>query len=133
VRNINFLKILLDAGYHVTFIPTAFGREHHYTTQLRHMGVQVFPSMGPEWWQLSRDGKCIYHVIMVARVEIFELVKPTLDQHCKGVPIVFDTVYLHFLQQARDAMTAQAAAKNKVGQPTPLALPCCGDQHGPLR
>ena len=67
------LRILLDAGYHVTFISTAGGREPHYATALRHMGVHVFPVMPPEEWVLGAEGRCHYDVIMVARRLVFEM------------------------------------------------------------
>lgn len=64
IRNINLLRILLDAGYHVTFVPTAGGRQQHYVTQLRLMGVHVFPVMAPEQWMFQREGRCAYDIIM---------------------------------------------------------------------
>lgn len=106
IRNINLLRILLEAGYHVTFIPTAGGREQHYVTQLRLMGVHVFPVMPPEQWMLQYNGKCMFDVIMVARRLVFEAAQGQLGQHCPGVPMIYDTVDLHFLRESRQAITA---------------------------
>lgn len=105
VRNMHLLNILLRAGYAVTFAPTTGGREGRYEAALRHMGVQVFPVMAPEQWMLAEGGVCAFDVIMVARRGVFERAQGQMAAHCPGVPVIYDTVDLHFLREARDAIT----------------------------
>mgnify|MGYP001106389710 FL=1 len=69
------------------------------------MGVHVFPVMAPEQWMLQYNGRCMFDLIMVARRLVFEAAQGQIAAHCPEVPIIYDTVDVHFLREARDAIT----------------------------
>lgn len=75
IRNLNILKILVAEGYHITFVPTASGRDPHYTARVRFLGVDVqTPVTTPDKWQFVHRGRCMYDVIFVARRAVHQLV-----------------------------------------------------------
>lgn len=115
IRNINILRILLEQGYHITFVPTAYGRDTRYTARVRAMGVDVqTPVTSPSQWQFVYRGRCLFDVIYVARRAVYLEAQRVLQKQCSGVPIVYDTVDLHFLREARDAITGLAPSQDQV-------------------
>lgn len=114
IRTLNMLRILLGAGFHVTFMPTAAQRFPRYPARLRALGVDVLPprDSGAAGWNLRGrvgDG-CPYDVILVARRDMYLSVLGALERQCPGLPRLYDTVDLHYLREARDAITADAGA-----------------------
>eukprot|EP00887_Chlorella_sp_A99_P006816 scaffold2.g6816.t1 len=118
VRAMNLLRILLAEGYHVSFAPSAW-RDHKYSALARMQGVHVVPAAKPEEWTTEEVGflvdpsECIYDAILVARRTIYQRARDALAAACPGVPIIYDTVDLHFLREARDVISAlNASAKS---------------------
>ena len=44
----------------------------------------------------------------VARRLVYEVAQGQIGTHCPGVPLIYDTVDLHFLRESRDAITTLA-------------------------
>jgi hypothetical protein len=78
---------------------------------MRHLGVLVYPKMDPARWPLARNDRCDFDVALVARRDVYLAAEGALAEHCAGVPIVYDTVDLHFLREARDVLTAPPAGQ----------------------
>ena len=116
------LRILLAEGYHITFAPYAW-RDPKYTVFARLRGVHIIPPSKPEKWAEKHnfllEGECIYAAILVARRAIYLRAREILAARCPGVPIIYDTVDLHFLREARDVISAvnSNGAKNVSGAP----------------
>lgn len=115
----NMLRILLDEGFHVTFAPLAW-RNPRYSALNRLHGVHVIPASHPLKWanetELLRKGECMYDAILVARRGIYQKARDVLAAACPGVPIIYDTVDLHFLREARDVITSLGSAAMSVRQ-----------------
>ena len=138
IRNINIMKMLLSEGYALSFQPTA-ARAPKYKAVVRSMGVHVMPVAPPHTWELSDKTGCLFDVIFVARRGVFEKAAEAIELHCPHTPIIYDTgelvcrglgagaelaarrtlvtpsrawlaVDLHFLREARDALTSAPAA-----------------------
>jgi len=140
VRTLNALRILIANGYRVSYQPTAGGRESRYLVAARALGVDVLPLLPPDQWRLRgaaaaafgpRGGggassssssssltpfssACLYDAIVVARFYVYERAAAALRSGCPGTPLVFDTVDVHFLREARMALSAEAAAASKL-------------------
>lgn len=72
------------------------------------MGVQVLSldslriMLEPNGDAASSGGiSCPFDVILISRRDAFKSAYPVLQNVCREVPIVFDTVDLHFLREAR--------------------------------
>lgn len=48
-------------------------------------------------------GGCPYDLLVLSRRDAFKASYGLLAEHCSNAPIVFDTVDLHFLREAREA------------------------------
>ena len=105
LRTFNILRLLLRAGYHVSFRSFAGGRAQRHA-ELRLLGVQVFPVEPIVDWKLT-DSKyaCLYDVAIVSRRDVFKDTLKALKAQCPDMPVVFDTVDIHFLREARVALT----------------------------
>ena len=104
IRATWMLRILLNQGYAVTFQPR-LDRSVKYEQHLRYYGVEVLPATMPSAWSL-RDaaGECRFDLFIVSRPDNYRWAWPTLNQACPDVPMVYDTVDLHFLREARVAL-----------------------------
>lgn len=106
VRNVAIMRALLTEGYGITFLPSV-PRHPKYEVALRDMGVAVLPAAPVDQYSLTSGGKCVYDVILVARRAIFQASEGALKEQCPDAPIIYDTVDLHFLREAREALTSK--------------------------
>ena len=101
------LDAMASAGYDVSFLPMSTGSSPKDDARLRSLGIALFPYKPTEAWRFrQQDGKCFYQVFIVARRPVFALSLAALQRQCPGTPIIYDTVDLHFLREAR-AITSQ--------------------------
>ncbi len=108
IRTLAILKMLIHEGYDVSYQPTAT-REPKYANEARFMGVDILPIVMKEKWIMTHKGRCRFDVIVVARRGVYENCAAVLKRSCAGVPIIYDTVDLHFLREARDVLSATKA------------------------
>jgi glycosyltransferase involved in cell wall biosynthesis len=100
-----FMRIFLQLGYEVTFVPAEMpDHAGRYTDELRQLGI-VCP-VAPEF-PSARDfikvhGKT-FDLAFVYRISIANDLLPLLRQSAPQAKIVFDTVDLHFLREQRAA------------------------------
>mmetsp|Transcript_21118 Transcript_21118/g.35983 ORF Transcript_21118/g.35983 Transcript_21118/m.35983 type:complete len:753 (+) Transcript_21118:1716-3974(+) len=98
IRTMALLDALVQDGVHVTFQPTA-PRVRSYMIKTRMHGVQVHYQYMLESI-LKPDRLCGYDFVVVARRDVFRLVKNSLYA-CQDLVIIYDTVDIHFLREAR--------------------------------
>jgi len=120
LRLVNLMRLLLDEGAHVVFLPA--DREHggRYTTGLQSIGVEAwyapFAARVPAW--LAEHG-ARFDVVVVCRHYIAGEFLPLLRRHAPQARIVFDSIDLHYLREQRaaevggDRTLAQAAARTR--------------------
>ncbi|KAF1017632.1 MAG: N-acetylglucosaminyl-diphospho-decaprenol L-rhamnosyltransferase [Stenotrophomonas maltophilia] len=111
LRQVNLIRLLLQAGAHVVFVPTR--REHGgaATEALQQMGVEVWyaPFLdGVAGW-LRQHGARI-DVAMMVRHHVANECLPLVKRYAPQARTVFDTVDLHYLRERRGAEVAGDAA-----------------------
>jgi hypothetical protein len=108
IRATWMLRILQNHGYAVAFQPRLerqAASDRKYGQQLRYYGIEVLPATMPSTWQLKDPlGECRYDLFIISRPDNYQWAWPTLNQACPDVPMVYDTVDLHFLREARVAL-----------------------------
>lgn len=67
--------------------------------------MDVLPVSSPDSWEMSEEGQCLYDVVVISRRYVFEASQPAIVRKCPQVPILYDTVDLHFLREARDILS----------------------------
>lgn len=111
LRQFNLIRLLLDEGAHVVFVPT--GREHggRHTEALQRLGVEVWyaPYLDGIGSWLREHGRR-FSVVVAVRHHVASECLPLLRRHAPQARRVFDTVDLHYLRERRGAELAGDAA-----------------------
>ena len=107
LRQVNLIRLLLQGGAHVVFVPTR--REHGgvATEALQRMGVEVWyaPFLdGVAGWLRSHGTR--FNVVMMVRHHVANECLPLLERYAPQARTVFDTVDLHYLRERRGAEVA---------------------------
>ncbi|SMR75931.1 MULTISPECIES: glycosyltransferase [Stenotrophomonas] len=107
LRQVNLIRLLLQGGAHVVFVPTR--REHGgvATEALQRMGVEVWytPFLdGVAGWLRSHGTR--FNVVMMVRHHVANECLPLLKRYAPQARTVFDTVDLHYLRERRGAEVA---------------------------
>lgn len=108
VRMTNLLQLLINRGYHVSFLAHNMAYEGAYTQTLQSMGVQALfqPFVAtPHSW-LREYGETL-DVVFVSRYYVAADYVELIRACCPKARFVFDTVDLHFLREQRLAELEQ--------------------------
>lgn len=100
-----FMRILLDLGYEVTFLPAhATTHAGRYTDELRLLGIvcPVAPALGAASEYIAAHGG-EFDAIFVYRVTVANDLIELLRRAAPNAKLIFDTVDLHFLREQRAA------------------------------
>ena len=111
LRLVNLMRLLIEEGAHVVFLPGNRHREEPYATQLQHLGVEVWYApfaARPSAWLREHGPR--FDAVMVSRHYVASAFLPLLRAHAPQARIVFDTVDLHYLRERRGAEVAGDAA-----------------------
>lgn len=101
VRAAWLLRILVSHGYAVSFQPR-LDRPVQYTQLLRFYGIHVLPARTPSQLVLQfDDGSCWYHGFIISRPDNYKEYSPVIKAACPRAPVIYDTVDVHFLREAR--------------------------------
>jgi O-antigen biosynthesis protein len=96
------LQGLLDLGYAVTYLPHNGSRPVPYARQLERLGAEVLGSPEAHWHLVREMSDGVTHA-WLARPHVADSVLPRLRADLPHVPVVYDTVDLHFLREQREA------------------------------
>ncbi|MEN1972688.1 glycosyltransferase [Luteimonas sp. MJ204] len=120
LRLVNLMRLLRAEGAHVVFLPANRRYDGAYTDALRELGVEAWcaphAARAPAW--LAEHGPR-FDVVVVCRHYVASEFLPLLRRHAPGARVVFDSIDLHYLREARsaevtgDARLAQAAGRTR--------------------
>jgi len=120
LRLVNLMRLLIEEGAHVVFLPQDGQRIEPYATQLQHLGVEVwhapFAAATPAW---LREHGPRFDAAMVSRHYVIREFIPLLRTYAPQARLIFDTVDLHYLRERRgaevdgDAASARAAERTR--------------------
>ena len=108
IRTFSMLKILVELGSYVEY-QASTKRQHElkYASALRSIGVNP-NKPGTSENLFHGDTACRFDFIVIARKYIFERYFPVVKESvCRNIPVIFDTVDVSFLRQARDILSAR--------------------------
>ncbi|NDK38156.1 glycosyltransferase [Pseudoxanthomonas gei] len=107
LRMFNLMRLLREQGAHVVFL--AANRQHggRYTEALQQLGVEAwyapFAARAPAW---LREHGPRFDVVLLSRHYVASEFLPLVKRHAPQARIVFDSVDLHYLREARGAEMA---------------------------
>lgn len=119
LRLVELMRLLIEEGAHVVFVPASGKADGDYTRTLQAMGVECWHA--PEAARLPawlRGHGPRFHVAMVSRHYIARECFPLLRRHAPQARLLFDTVDLHYLREGRAAELASDAAALRAAQRT---------------
>ena len=118
------LRYLLNSDVQVDFLPIHYFIPQEWLSDvafIRSRGIRLQPNKNET---LCGKTTCPYKAIFIARPNTAEDVIGMIDRCCAGVPIVYDTVDLHFLRESRELLQ-----ENREGYASPeeaIRLALCG-------
>lgn len=111
LRLVNLMRLLLEEGAHVVFMPANRCSDGAYTAALQRMGVECWhaphAARFPAW---LREHGPRFDVALVSRHYVAGEMLPLLRRYAPQARVLFDTVDLHYLRERRAAELAGDAA-----------------------
>lgn len=107
LRQVNLIRMLLEGGAHVVFVPTRGLHAGKATEALQAMGVEVWHApflKGVTRW--LRDNGARFTAVMMVRYHVANECLSLVKQFAPQARTVFDTVDLHYLRERRGAEVA---------------------------
>ncbi len=110
-RSVHIIKLLRELGMHVIFMPDNYHASEPYTNDLQQLGVEVLYHIenGPPADTRLRDALALADLVWIARPDTFSKYRTYFDR-LPDLPIVYDTVDLHYVRMARELELRGAAA-----------------------
>lgn len=100
----HMLRLLVEEGYRVTFLPSNLAYEGRYAIPLQRLGVQVIhaPYVFDPQSYISEHGGA-YDLFIVSRAPVGRTFLSHIRSRFPGKKVVFDTVDIHHLRMLRQA------------------------------
>jgi len=111
LRLVNLMRLLLDEGAHVVFLPTRLESDGAYTAALQGLGVECWHSpqaSGLSAWLREQGPR--FDAVMVSRHYVAAELLPLLRKYAPQAKLLFDTVDLHYLRERREAELSNDAS-----------------------
>lgn len=107
LRLINIMRLLIDEGAHVVFLPADGLYQGAYTQAMQRLGVEVwyapFAGSRPAWF---REHGPRFDAVMVSRHYVLSELRKLIRRYAPQARLIFDTVDLHYLRERRTAEVA---------------------------
>lgn len=117
LRMINLFAILQEMGFKVTFAAANLEAPQPYVSDLQRRGVECLyrPYVKSLANHLKQQGDG-YDLVLLSRADAAASVMPAARRHCRNAKVVFDTVDLHFLREARLAELSGNMATRRLAE-----------------
>jgi len=114
LRLYNLMRLLVEEGAHVVFLAADLAHGGRHTAALQALGVEAwyapYARRLPAW---LHEHAHRFDTVMVSRHYVMRELLPLLRAHAPQARLVFDSVDLHFLREARTARLAGDAALSR--------------------
>ena len=112
LRLVNLMRLLVEEGAHVAFLPSNRMHAGTDTETLQQSGVECWhapwAARAPQWLR-EHGGR--FDTVLVSRHYVAREFLPLLRKHAPQARLVFDTVDLHYLRERRGAELAGDATR----------------------
>jgi glycosyltransferase involved in cell wall biosynthesis len=108
LRAMGILRILRALGHEVSVFADEGRPRPHHLRQLTALGITVVPRDG--FLSHLAEPRRRPRLVIIARVNVAVRVMPVVRAQLEGVPVIFDTVDLHYRRLAREAALRRDAS-----------------------
>ncbi|MBD9469895.1 glycosyltransferase [Pseudoxanthomonas sp. PXM01] len=119
LRLVNLMRMLVEDGAHVVFLPADLHHAGDDTARLRRHGIEAwhapFAARASAW---LREHGHRFDVVMLSRHYVAAEFLPLVRRFAPQAKVVFDTVDLHFLRERRGAELAGDAGLERAAERT---------------
>lgn len=119
LRLVNLMRLLVEEGAHVVFLPTEREGASRYTAALQQVGVEAWHAPYvrsiPAW---MREHGHRFATVVASRHHVARGMLPLVRAHAPGARFVFDSVDLHYLRERREAELAGDAVLVRMAERT---------------
>ncbi|WP_242112960.1 glycosyltransferase [Luteimonas aquatica] len=119
LRLLNMMRLLVEEGAHVVFLPATPKHAGGYTEALQQLGVETwyapYARRVPAW---LREHGPRFDAVVVCRHYVAREFLPLLRRYAPQARIVFDTIDLHYLRERRAAEVAGDARLQRAAERT---------------
>lgn len=119
VRLMNIMRLLLEQGVHVVYLPADGLYQGEYTKAMQRMGVEVwyapFAGARPTWFRNHGDR---FDAVWVSRHYVLSEMVQLVRRYAPQAKLIFDTVDLHYLRERRTAEVSANAAMARTAEKT---------------
>ncbi len=123
LRILKIIEALIGLGAHVTFMPENFAPIEPYTRGLQELGIEVLYGELDPLAELAARGARLTTAIL-SRPHPASHWLDTIRELAPGATVVYDTVDLHWLREARRSeIKASSAPTHRNGSSPPASLP----------
>ncbi len=112
MRTLAILRIMMESGFEVIFIPINGLRSEPHTSALESLGIEVLGPLEVNIEYLTAIKETIKQV-WLSRVDVAIRALPLLDFLLTTVPLVFDTVDLHHLRLEREELLTKRLGRSR--------------------
>lgn len=119
IDTVNYIRMLQILGFKVVFCPHDEDYAWHYTDALQQLGVEClyYPYTDTPKEHLQRFGSS-YDLVLLHRVHFAEMEIDNVRKYCRKARVLFNTVDLHYIREARQAELEQSKERAKVARLT---------------
>jgi glycosyltransferase involved in cell wall biosynthesis len=119
LRLVNLMRLLVDDGAHIVFLPADLRHVEGDTARLRRYGIEAWHApfaASPSAWLREHGHR--FDVVMLSRYYVAAEFLPLVRRFAPQARVVFDTVDLHFLREMRGAELAGDAGMRRAAERT---------------
>ena len=119
IDTLNYIRMLQMLGFKVVFCPHDLEYAGHYTAALQSQGVEClfYPYTDTVQEHLQHFGAS-YDLVLLQRVHFAALEIDNVRRYCRRARVLFNTVDLHYVREARQAELEQSKQLAKAARHT---------------
>jgi O-antigen biosynthesis protein len=119
IDTVNYIRMLQMLGFKVVFCPHDLDYAGHYTQALQRQGVEslYYPYTDSPKAHLQRFGAS-YDLVLLHRVHFAAQEIRNVRKYCRKARVLFNTVDLHYIREARQAELEQSTKLAKAARRT---------------
>lgn len=119
IDTVNYIRMLQSLGFKVVFCPHDEDYAHHYTAVLQRQGVEClyYPYTDTPQEHLQHVGAS-YDLVLLHRVHFAATEIDNVRTYCRKARVLFNTVDLHYIREARQAELERSKERAKTARLT---------------